>query len=156
MIAKDNFLAFKAANYPSLSEDDAFERFAVSEVSLRSNKLGGAMVEDGLVGAKDDGGIDGFFVLLNGQELVQSDSARLTKRRNALDGLQTGLSLEVVIVQAKNETSWDTRKSRAPLRRFWQQTSLHQRCVRSRSTTMWSRRRSCSGSFERNSLRWSL
>ena len=108
MIAKDNFLAFKAANYPSLSEDDAFERFAVSEVSLRSNKLGGAMVEDGLVGAKDDGGIDGFFVLLNGQELVQSDSARLTKRRNALDGLQTGLSLEVVIVQAKNETSWDT------------------------------------------------
>ncbi len=107
-IAKDAFAAYKSANYPSLSGDDAFERFAVSEIALRKLKMGAAMVEAGLVGAKDDGGIDGFYVLLNGQELVESDSIRLTRRKNALDGLHPGLSLEVVLVQAKNETSWDT------------------------------------------------
>jgi len=107
-IAKDAFKAFKGANYASLSEDDAFERFAVSEIALRQLKLGVASIEKGLVGAQDDGGIDAIYVLLNGQELVEADSTRLTRRKNALDGLQPGLSLEVVVVQAKNETSWDT------------------------------------------------
>lgn len=108
VIAHDSFVAYKSANYPSLSDDDAFERFAVSEIALRRSKLGAAAVENGLVGAKDDGGIDGFYVFLNGQELVEPDSIRLTRRKNALDGLQPGLTVEVMIVQAKNETNWDT------------------------------------------------
>lgn len=108
VIAQDSFAAFQKANYSALSADDAFERFSVSEIALRKQKLGGAAVENGLVGATDDGGIDSFYIFLNGQELVESDSIRLTRRKNALEGLQTGLTMDVVVVQAKNETSWDT------------------------------------------------
>jgi len=108
IIARDNFAAYKQANYPTLSEDDAFERFAVSQIALRRHTIDSSEIESGLVGAQSDGGIDGFYIFVNGQELIESDSIRLTRRKNALDGLQLGLTLDVVIVQAKNQTSWDT------------------------------------------------
>ena len=108
VIAKDNFAAYKLANYPAMSEDDAFERFVVSQIALRRHNMGASEVDSGLVGGRDDGGIDGFYIFVNGQELVESDSTRLTRRKNALDGLQPGMTLDVVIVQAKKETSWDT------------------------------------------------
>lgn len=107
VIAKDNFTQFKAANYPKLSDDEAFERFAMSLV-LKQYGADPAEIEQGLVSGTDDGGIDGFYMFLNGRELVESDSVRLTRRRDALDGLQTGLPLDVVIVQAKKESTWDT------------------------------------------------
>ena len=107
-IAKANFEAFRLANYPKLSEPDAFERFAMSEVALRRYSLAASEIESGLVGSSNDGGIDGFYVFLNGQELVRSDSIRLSKSKKALDGLARGMTIDVVIVQAKNETSWDT------------------------------------------------
>ena len=107
VIAKDNFAAYKLANYPKMSDDDAFERFVVSQIALRSHNMGASEVDTGLVGGKDDGGIDGFYIFVNGQELVESDSTRLTRRKNALDGLQLGMTLDVVIVQAKNNTGWD-------------------------------------------------
>lgn len=107
-IAQDSFSAFHVANYPALSADDAFERFAVSEIALRREKLGGSEIENGLVGSASDGGIDALFIFLNGQELVEADSIRLTRRKNALAGLQAGLRIDVMLVQAKNETKWDT------------------------------------------------
>jgi hypothetical protein len=107
-IAKDNFDAYKQANYPKLSEADAFERFAVSQVSLRQQSLTPSEIDGGLVGAKDDGGVDGFYIFLNDQELIESDSARVSKRKTALDGLQLGAGIDVFIIQAKKETSWDT------------------------------------------------
>jgi AIPR protein len=108
VIAKDAFAAFKSANYPKLSDGDAFERFAMSQIALRRFGLSVADINSGLVGASNDGGIDGFYVFLNGQELVKSDSVRLSRRQKALDGLQRGLTLDVVVVQAKSETKWDT------------------------------------------------
>ncbi|MBN9224202.1 MAG: hypothetical protein ABS63_07945 [Microbacterium sp. SCN 70-27] len=107
VIAKDNFNQFKRENYPKLSDDDAFERFAMSLLLKRYGASPGD-IEQGLVSGTDDGGIDGFYFFLNRRELVGSDSLRLTNRKNALEGLQTGLSLDVVVVQAKNESSWDT------------------------------------------------
>lgn len=107
-IAKDSFSAFHAANFPALSADDAFERFAVSEVALRREKLEGSAVENGLVGSGNDGGIDALYFFLNGQELVEADSVRLTRRKNSLAGLQPGLRIDVVVIQAKNQTKWDT------------------------------------------------
>src|SRR5215469_1007257 len=98
VIAKDNFAQFKAANYSKLSDDDAFERFAMSLV-LKQYGAGPAEIEQGLVSGTDDGGIDGFYMFLNGRELIESDSVRLTRRKDALNGLQTGLPLDVVIVQ---------------------------------------------------------
>ncbi|NYF12990.1 hypothetical protein HDC34_001284 [Pseudoclavibacter sp. JAI123] len=107
VIAKDSFSQFKAANYPKLSDDDGFERFTIS-LLLKHYGPSPADLERGLVSASDDGGIDGFYLFLNRRELVESDSPRLTNRKSALDGLQAGLSLDVVIVQSKKESSWDT------------------------------------------------
>ena len=107
-IATDAAAAYKLENYPTLSDDDAFERFAMSQVALRRQNLDPSAIETGLVGAQNDGGIDGFYIFLNGQELIDSDSARLTRRRDALSGLQFGLTIDVAIVQAKNGTNWDS------------------------------------------------
>ncbi len=107
IIAKDSFTQFKASNYPKLSDDDAFERFAMS-LLLKEYGVSPADIEKGLVSGKDDGGIDGFYLFLNRREIVESDSVRLTNRKNALEGLQTGVSLDVVVVQAKKESNWDT------------------------------------------------
>ncbi|PPF54614.1 hypothetical protein C5C13_13365 [Clavibacter michiganensis] len=107
VIAKDNFTQYKAANYPKLSDDDAFERFAMS-LLLKRYGPGAADIEQGLVSGSDDGGIDGFYLFLNRRELVGSDSLRLTSRKNALEGLQTGLHLDVVVIQSKKESNWDT------------------------------------------------
>lgn len=106
-IAQDNFSNFKSVNFPKLSDDDAFERFAVNLVTKRYG-LGPSEMADGIVGASNDGGIDGMYVLLNGRELVESSSIRLSNRKQALDGIQNGVMLDVIVVQAKNETSWDT------------------------------------------------
>ncbi|XPP25390.1 MAG: hypothetical protein ACNYNX_06930 [Leucobacter sp.] len=107
-IAQDSFSAFHNANYTALSADDAFERFAVGEIALRREKLGGSEIENGLVGSASDGGIDALFIFLNRQELVEADSVRLSRRKNALAGLQAGLRIDVMVVHAKNETKWDT------------------------------------------------
>lgn len=107
IIARDNFAQFKASNYSKLSDDEAFERFSIS-LLLRQYGASPADVEKGLVSGTDDGGIDGFYLFLNRRELVESDSVRLTNRKNALHGLQTGVVLDVVVVQAKKESNWDT------------------------------------------------
>ncbi|OZC78009.1 hypothetical protein CH251_04970 [Rhodococcus sp. 06-462-5] len=106
-IAIGNFLEFKSSNYPKLSEDEAFERFA-SSVLLRQYGADHADIERGLVSGTNDGGIDGIFLFLNRRELVDSDSVRLTRRKAALAGLQTGMSLDVVVVQTKKEKKWDS------------------------------------------------
>ena len=38
-IATDAAAAYKLENYPTLSDDDAFERFAMSQVALRRQNL---------------------------------------------------------------------------------------------------------------------
>lgn len=106
-IARDAFLQFKKTHYPKLSDDDAFERFAAS-LLLKQHGATVAEIEQGLVSGTNDGGIDGFYLFLNRQEAVDTSSVRLTRRHNALKGLQIGASLDVVLVQAKKESKWDT------------------------------------------------
>lgn len=107
VIAADKFTEFRADNYPKLSDDEAFERFAAS-LLLRTFGADPSDIEAGLVSGTNDGGIDGMFFFLNQSEPVRSDSTRLTRRKNALAGLQTGVALDVVIIQAKKEKKWDT------------------------------------------------
>lgn len=106
-IARDNFNNYKAVNYPKLTDDEAFERFA-TDLATRAYGLSATQVVAGLVGGTNDGGIDGLYVFLNGRELVTPASVRLTNRQAALVGVHNGVTLDVVLVQAKNESSWDT------------------------------------------------
>lgn len=107
-IASDAFDAYQATNLPGMSRGPAFERFAIGQVALRHHNLGLSDIESGVCGDRDDGGIDGFYIFLNGQELVQADSKRVTNRKNALEGLQRGVVIDIVIVQAKTEDTWET------------------------------------------------
>ena len=75
---------------------------------MRQYGLDPSQIESGIVGASNDGGIDSIHVFLNGQELVRSDSIRLGRSKKALEGLQPGLTMDVVVVQAKRELTWDT------------------------------------------------
>ena len=106
-IATHNFASFQNQHYKNLKADDAFELFA-ADLVLRQYGLNPADMRSGIVGATLDGGIDGFYIVLNESELIDSNSVRLTKRKNALSGLQSGVRLDVVIMQSKNSKKWDS------------------------------------------------
>lgn len=106
-VAQDAFDRFHQENYPKLSKDVAFEYYATHLVT-KSEGLGAEAIRSSIVGDTNDGGIDAFLILLNKTELVDSNSRRLTQRKGSLDGLQKGVPLDVVVVQSKNTTSWDS------------------------------------------------
>jgi hypothetical protein len=82
---------------PGTEADDYFEIFA-SEQVLRAFDLLYEEIELGLVDGGDDGGIDGFFVFVNGQ-LMHEDTDHKEHRRK-------DLVLEVDIVQSKNQETF--------------------------------------------------
>ena len=76
---------------PGEAEDRFFEYF-VSEQSLKDFGLSYDEIESGLVGGGQDGGIDGLFILVNGQ-LAQDDWDFSDLKKNII--------VDLVIVQAK-------------------------------------------------------
>ena len=106
-MAMHAFEDYRCANYPKLSDDDAFELYATHLVT-QANGVPAEVVRKSIVGETNDGGIDGFLILLNRTELVDSGSVRLTTRKSSLSGLQKGVPLDIVVVQAKNSPKWDS------------------------------------------------
>lgn len=106
-MAKHAFDDYRRANYPELAEDDAFELYATHLVT-QAEGVSPDSVRKSIIGGQDDGGIDGFMILLNRTEFVDSGSVRLTTRKSSLSGLQKGLPLDIVVVQAKNSPKWDS------------------------------------------------
>lgn len=111
IIAQQAFAKFKDDNYPSLSDDHAFERFAVN-LELKHHGIENADLESGLVASSNDGGIDGFYILLNQTELVTADSVRISRSVKALRGLQQSVEVDVYIIQAKRNLSGTRTYSR--------------------------------------------
>lgn len=106
-IAKHAFEVFHQTNYPHLSADSAFELYATHLVT-KTEGVSSESVRKSIVGSANDGGIDAFLILLNKTELVDSNSPRLSARKNALDGLQKNVPLDIVVVQSKNSPVWDS------------------------------------------------
>lgn len=98
------FQEFIAADYPGMGPDDAFERFTITQLR-KPGELSGPELEAGIVDGTNDGGIDGFFVFLNGV-LLSSDDPYLDPSSGALKALARNPRLEILIVQAKNQNSW--------------------------------------------------
>lgn len=74
-----------------------FEFFAASQV-LKNYNLSDEEIENGVVGGGNDGGCDGIYIFLN-DELVNADQLEtLTASK--------GATLELCIIQAKNETGF--------------------------------------------------
>ena len=70
-----------ADNYPSSQRDEVFEFLALEQL-LKDHDLSHDELESGWVDGRDDGGLDGFFILVNGH-LVQDPLAFAWPKRSA-------------------------------------------------------------------------
>jgi hypothetical protein len=86
---------------PSSRRDEAFEYLAFEQI-LKDYDLSREEIESGSVDGRNDGGIDGFFILVNGHLLIDPESFSWPR---------TGSQLEVWIITCKHH---DTFKQ-APL-----------------------------------------
>jgi hypothetical protein len=87
-----------------MAADDAFERFAVTQLR-KPHELAGPELEAGVVDGTKDGGIDAFYVFLNGVTLTP-DHPFLDSSSDAHKTLARNPRLEILLVQAKNQDSW--------------------------------------------------
>lgn len=83
----------------SLSDSDYFELFTF-EQSLKDYDLTYDELKSGKIGGADDGGIDGFFIFING-ELIDDDTDLNEFKKNPL--------LELYLIQAKREASFSEK-----------------------------------------------
>lgn len=81
---------------PSTRRDEVFEYLAFEQV-LKDLDLSRDEIESGIVDGRDDGGIDGFFVLVNGTYLSDPESFVWPK---------TGSELEVWIITCKHHDTF--------------------------------------------------
>src|SRR5215213_4803079 len=63
---------YRNREYPGEDPDDVFEKFAVSQV-LKPKELSAEELAAGIVDGDKDGGVDSFFVFLNGRLLNPDD-----------------------------------------------------------------------------------
>lgn len=89
-----NFNAWKEERMPNLDKSKAFERFAVEQV-LKDADLTDEEIELGNLGGGDDGGVDSMYLFMN-RTLIWDET----------DLPDPVLTVEIVIIQAKNETGF--------------------------------------------------
>ncbi len=85
-----------AERLPSDRRDEAFEYFAFEQV-LRDADLSQDEIKAGCIDGRDDGGIDGFFILVNGHPL--SDP-------NSFVWPRSGCELDVWIITCKHHDTF--------------------------------------------------
>ena len=81
---------------PSDRRDEAFEYFAFEQL-LRDADLSDAEITSGWVDGQNDGGIDGFFILVNGHPLIEVESFVWPR---------SGCELEVWIITCKHHETF--------------------------------------------------
>lgn len=103
-LLKAVFDQFRADEYPSMKNDHVFERFAVTQLR-KPHELAEHELESGVVDGTKDGGIDAFYVFLNGVTLTP-DHPFLDSSSEAFKRLARNPQLDILLVQAKNQDSW--------------------------------------------------
>ena len=69
---------------PSSRRDEAFEYLAFEQI-LKDYDLSSDEIESGSVDGRNDGGIDGFFILVNGHILLDPESFSWPKSGSLLE-----------------------------------------------------------------------
>lgn len=77
--------------YPGMDIDEYFEIFS-AEQSLKDYDLSDEELKDGIVSGVNDGGVDGFWILING-EYIKEDAD--------ISQLKKNINIDVIILQAK-------------------------------------------------------
>lgn len=99
------FEEFQASEYPGLAADDAFERFSVAQV-LKPREVTPEEIEAGIVDGSHDGGIDSFYVFVNGT-LLDADDPLLAAPKGKANALATKPEVEVFLIQSRNKPKWE-------------------------------------------------
>lgn len=98
------FDTFAHEEYPELPEDDAFERFTLTQM-LKPLELTQNQLEAAIVDGTQDGGIDSFLVFVNGV-FMEVDDPILDPASEANALLARHPQVEVWVIQSKNSKSW--------------------------------------------------
>lgn len=96
---------YRNSEYPGEDPDDVFEKYAASQI-LKPRELSTDELAAGIVDGDKDGGIDGFFVFLNGA-LLSHDDPVLEQGNPALRSVGQHPDLEIFLIQAKNTERWE-------------------------------------------------
>lgn len=104
IVLDQDFEAFYNNEYPGLDKDWAFEIYSAHQI-LKRFGLTSEEIEAGVVDGGDDGGLDSFYVFLDGS-LVSPDDPRLVVDDDSIRTVAKNASLEVFAIQSKNQTSW--------------------------------------------------
>jgi hypothetical protein len=98
------FQDFLNENYPGEAADDVFEVFCARQV-LKSYDLDEDQLTAGIVDGSRDGGIDSFYVLLDGVPL-NIDDPQLIPGDPSIKNVPMKSDLQVFILQSKNTEGW--------------------------------------------------
>lgn len=96
---------FNSTEYPGENADDVFEIYAASQV-LKPRNISSDELSAGIVDGSKDGGIDSFYVFVNGVPLSPDDPL-LTPGNDATKKIGPHPHLEVFLIQTKNTKNWE-------------------------------------------------
>jgi AIPR protein len=104
MILGALFEEFRSTEYPGEDADYVFELYSASQI-LKPRNISADELAAGIVDGQKDGGIDSFYVFLNGV-LVSPDDPLLTQGGEAVKTISSHQHLEVFLIQSKNSAAW--------------------------------------------------
>lgn len=98
------FTEFAKAEYPNEPVDDVFGKFSVQQL-IKPREMTPDELAAGIVDGAKDGGVDSFYVFINGA-LVDVDDPLLDEGSGPIRALAPNPEIEVFVVQSKNSSSW--------------------------------------------------
>lgn len=105
-ITKSIFTEFvEQFNYQTLSDADAFERFAIYSIvaqHLKNDTISKDILENMCIGGGNDWGLDGFIIIANGRYVSTKEEIQ-----NLLD-INGSLTIDFFAIQAKTSSSIDS------------------------------------------------
>lgn len=100
-IVKFKFEEFKKLHFPTLSKGLAFMQYATS-LALQQFQLAEPDIQAGITEGPDDGGIDGFHIIVNRTEAVSTGTSGLSRPKTAPSGVAKNVPFDIVVVQSKS------------------------------------------------------
>lgn len=101
-VVEFKFREFKKQHFKGLTDGLAFMQFATS-LALEEFQLTEADIQSGVMEGQDDGGIDGFHIVVNKTEAVSETTPGL-RRSTAPAGAPKQVPFDVIVVQSKSST----------------------------------------------------
>lgn len=99
--------AFRAQEMVDAPLGEAFEHFCGQELTKQFG-LSAGEVKKGVIGGSHDGGVDGFYVVINESEVLDIDSPLVLGDKKALQSLPQNATVDVVVIQSKWTGAWQS------------------------------------------------